>query len=173
MPVAFTMAPLAEERRAALEAAFNATRDAETRLRYQMVVLGHQGKSAPEIGRLTLRDPRVVIRALRRFAAEGVGGVPYRVPPGGAPTVTAAWRAELVRVVEESPRTVGVACATWTTTLLGSYLAEATGVAVGLETVRRELHAAGYVCKRPTWTLKRRAQQEDGYAGNARGWRRC
>ena len=50
---------------------------------------------------------------------------------------------------------------------------KATGVAVSLETVRRHLHAAGYVCKRPTWTLKRRAEEKAEYPGNAPGWRRC
>jgi transposase len=173
MPVAYTMAPLSDERVAAVAAAFEATRDAETRLRYQMVLLAHQGKTAPEVARLTRRRPRTVGRVLRRFADDGVAGVPYRVPPGGAPTVTPAWRAELRRVIDLSPWDVGIASALWTTGLLATYLAGATGVAVGLETVRRELHAAGYVCKRPTWTLKRKAEERADDPGNARGWRRC
>ena len=61
---------------------------------------------------------------------------------------------------------------TTATRLLADYLATATGVAVGLETVRRALHAAGYVCKRPTWTLKRKAEEKAEYPGNAPGWRR-
>jgi transposase len=90
-----------------------------------------------------------------------------------APTVTAARRAELLRVIELSPRAVGVDGAVRTTRLLADYLAGATGVAVGLETVHRHLHAAGYVCKRPTWTFKRRAEEKAEYPGNAPGWRRC
>jgi transposase len=86
--------------------------------------------------------------------------------------VTEAWRAELVRVVELDPRTVGVKSVVWTTGLLAAYLAAATGVGVSLETVRRHLHAAGYVCKRPTWTLKRKAEEKAEYPGNAPGWRR-
>lgn len=167
------MAPLSAGQRAELEAAYNATADAETRLRYQMVLLAHQGKTAPEIARLTLRDPDTVARVLHRYEAGGLGAVPYRVPPGPPPTVTAAWRAELLRLIELSPRAVGVDSALWTTGLLAEYLGRATGVAVSLETVRRHLHAAGYVCKRPTWTLKRRAQEQAEYPGNAPGWRRC
>ena len=98
--------------------------------------------------------------------------MPYRSAPGVPPTVTDAWRTELVRVVEVNPRTVGVDSAVWTTRLLAAYLAGATGVAVSLETVRRRLHAAGYVCKRPTWTLKRKAEEQAQYPGNAPGWRR-
>ena len=111
-------------------------------------------------------------RALRRFRLGGLATVPYRVAPGMPPTVTAAWRTELVRVVELDPRAVGVASAVWTTRLLADYLGRATGVGVSLETVRRRLHAAGYVCKRPTWTLKRKAQEQAAYPGNAPGWRR-
>jgi transposase len=167
------MAPLAPEALAAVEGAFEATRDAETRLRYQMVLLAQQGKTAPEVGRLTRRPARTVVRVVRRYQAGGVAAVPYRRSPGTPPTVTDAWRAELLRAVELSPRAVGVDSAVWTTRLLADYLARATGVAVGLETVRRALHAAGYVCKRPTWTLKRRAEEKAEYPGNAPGWRRC
>jgi transposase len=167
------MAPLAPARLAAVEAADNATADAETRLRDQMVLLAHHGRTAPEIGRLTLRRPQTVTRVLHRFEAGGVAAVPYRVPPGAPPTVTAAWRAELLRVVDLDPRRVGVASTIWTTRLLADDLAGATGLRVSLETVRRSLHAAGYVCKRPTWTLKRKAQEQAEYPGNAPGWRRC
>jgi len=167
------MAPLSPDRVAEVEAAFNATSDAETRLRYRMVLLAHRGMTAPEIGRLTLRSHETALRVVRRFAAGGLAAVPDRPRPGVAPTVTAAWRDELVRVVELSPRAVGVDSAIWTTRLLADYLAGATGVGVSLETVRRHLHAAGYVCKRPTWTLKRKAQEQAEYPGNAPGWRRC
>jgi transposase len=165
--------PLAPDERAAVEAAYNATTDAETRLRYQMVLLADRGAAVPEIARLTLRQPWTVQRVLRRFRRGGLAAGPYRTAPGVAPTVTDAWRAELLRVIELSPRAVGVDGAVWTTRLLAAYLAGATGVAVGLETVRRRLHAAGYVCKRPTWTLKRRAEERADYPGNAPGWRCC
>jgi transposase len=167
------MAPLEPAALAALEAAFEATRDAETRLRYQMVLLAQQGKTAREIAGLTRRSAQTVARVVRRYRTGGVAAVPYRWGTGAPPTVTDAWRAELLRVVELSPRAVGVDGAVWTTRLLADYLAGATGVAVSLETVRRALHAAGYVCKRPTWTLKRKAEERADYPGNAPGWRRC
>ena len=172
MPTRTTIPPLAPERLAELGAVFNATADAETRLRYQMVLLAHQGMTVAEIAGRTLRQPWVVQRVLRRFRRGGLAAVPYRTAPGVPPTVTAVWRAELVRVVELSPRAVGVDSAVWTTQLLADYLASATGVGVSLETVRRRLHAAGYVCKRPTWTLKRKAEEQAQYPGNAPGWRR-
>jgi transposase len=46
-------------------------------------------------------------------------------------------------------------------------LAQQTGHHTGSETVRRHLHAAGYVCKRPTWTLQRKAEEQEDWAKNA------
>ena len=96
---------------------------------------------------------------------------PPRTAPGRAPTVTPEWHAALRRVIDLDPHTVGVPSANWTTSLLATYLAATTGIAVTAETVRLALRAADYVCKRPTWTLKRKAEGQPGYVGNACGWR--
>jgi transposase len=81
--------------------------------------------------------------------------------------VPAAWEAQLRRVIELDPHTVGVDSANWTTRLLADYLARVTGHRTGIETVRVHLHQAGYVCKRPTWTLQRKAEDQPEWAKNA------
>jgi transposase len=158
---------LTEVDRAALETCFDTTREAETRLRAQMVLLAAQGYTVPQIAPLVRRDATTVQRVLHRYQAEGVAGVPHRRRPGRPSPVPAAWEAELRRVIELDPHTVGVASANWTTRLLAAYLSEQTGYHASLETVRVHLHQAGYVCKRPTWTLQRRAEAEPGWAKNA------
>ncbi len=50
-------------------------------------------------------------------------------------------------------------------------MADKTQIPATAETVRLYLHAAGYVCKRPTWTLKRQAEEQPGSVRNACGWR--
>jgi hypothetical protein len=45
-------------------------------------------------------------------------------------------------------------------------LATRTGHATSDETVRRSLHRFDYVCKRPKWTLKRKAEEQPDWAGN-------
>jgi transposase len=152
--------------REALRAAFEATRDADTRLRYQMVLLAADGRTAPQIAPIVQRSDATVQRVLHRYQAGGVAAVPYRPRPGAAPVVTPAWEAELRRVIESDPHEVGVARPLWTTGLLASYLAEHTGVVTSAETVRRSLHRFDYVCKRPTWTLKRKAEEQPDWAGN-------
>jgi transposase len=162
-----TLAPLDTATVAAVRTRYDTTDDPETRLRYQIVWLAHLGQHVSQIAQTVLRSPDTVRRVLHRFQAGGLDAVPRRTAPGPARTVTPAWETELLRVIAFDPHTVGVPSANWTTGLLARYLAEHTGIAVSDETVRQYLLAHDYVCKRPTWTLQRRASEQDGYLGNA------
>jgi hypothetical protein len=42
-----------------------------------------------------------------------------------------------------------------------------TGHRAGIEVVRVHLHRLGYVCKRPTWSLKRKSTEQAGWVKNA------
>ena len=167
MPTRLTIPPLDDAALADLRARYDATTDAELRLRYQMILLAQQGRAVAEIAQITFRSRDTVERVLKRFVAGGLAAVPRRFAPGSPSTLTPAWTAELLRVIERDPHTVGVDSANWTTGLLATSVAQQTGLAVSDETVRTALHAHGYVCKRPTWTLKRKAEEQDGYVGNA------
>jgi transposase len=148
---------------------YDATRDAETRTRLLMVLLAGEGRPAGEIAGLVRRSPDTVWRVVGRYQRQGPDGVPHRPRPGHRGRLPDAWEAELRRVIELDPHAVGVDSAVWTTKLLAAHLAGATGHRVHLETVRRHrhLHQAGYVCKRPGWTLKRKAEEDPEWAGNA------
>ena len=148
---------------------YEETTDAETRTRYQILLLSAKGQTSTQIARLVLRSQDTVVRVLKRFFIGGLDAVPRHTASGRERTVTAAWEAELVRVIELDPHEVGQDTANWTTERLAKYLEQQTGVQVTQETVRVYLHAHDYVCKRPTWTLKRRAEEKVDYVGNACG----
>lgn len=167
MPTRLTIPALDDGTLTDLRARYDATDDADLRLRYQMILLAHQNRSVGEIASIVFRSRDTVERVLTRFRDGGMAAVPRRFAPGSIPTITPAWTAELLRVIECDPHDVGVESASWTTGLLATYLATQTGIAVSDETVRTALHAHDYVCKRPTWTLKRRAEEQPGYVGNA------
>ena len=158
--------PLDEATRAELPARSDATDDADLRLRYQMILLAQQGRSVDEIADIVFRSRDTVERVLKRFRAGGVAALPRCFAPGSAPTITPEWTAELLRGIELDPYDIGMDSANWTTGLLATYLAERTGIAVSDETVRTTLHAHDHVCKRPTWTLKRKAEEQPNYLGN-------
>src|SRR6266700_3116543 len=107
MPAALCV-QLSDDQRAAVERHFETTRDAETRLRYQMVLLAADGHRVPQIAPLVRRSTATVTRVLHRYYAEGTAGVPQRPHPGRPGARPAAWAEELCRVIEEDPHTVGV-----------------------------------------------------------------
>lgn len=163
-PLHFAMT---DAERATVERRYERAPDAETRTRYQMVLLAADGQTAPHIAPVVRRSVDTVQRVLRRYLDEGVAGVPHRRRPGQPSKLPPVWREELGRVIEADPHTVGVDSANWTTRLLADYLARTTGHRTGIERVRTALHAAGYVCKRPTWTLQRKAAEQPEWAKNA------
>src|SRR5260370_31551108 len=134
-----------------------------------MLLLSAKGQSATQMAQTVLRSQDTVVRVLKRFITGGVEAVPRRTAQGRERTVTAAWEAELLRVIELDPHEVGQDTANWTTERLAEYLCEQTGIQVTEETVRVYLHAHDYVCKRPTWTLRRKADAQANYVGNASG----
>ena len=111
-----------------------------------MLLLSATGQTSTQIAQIVLRSQDTVVRVLKRFLAGGLDAVPRRTAPGRERRVTAAWEAELVRVIELDPHEVGEETANWTTERLAEYLGKHTGVLVTEETVRVYLHAHDYVC---------------------------
>ena len=169
MTAPITLRSLDEQSLIGLCRRYDETSDAETRTRYQMLLLSAKGQTSTQIAQTVLRSQDTVVRVLKRFITGGVEAVPRRTAPGRARTVTTAWDAELLRVIELDPHEVGQDTANWTTERLAQYLCEHTGIQVSEETVRVYLHAHDYVCKRPTWTLRRKAEAQAHYVGNASG----
>ena len=164
MTAPITLRPLDEQSLIDLRRHYDETSDAETRTRYQMLLLSAKGQTSTQIAQTVLRSQDTVVRVLKRFITGGVEAVPRRTAPGRERTVTAAWEGELLRVIELDPHEVGQDTANWTTERLAEYLCEQTGIQVTEETVRVYLHAHDYVCKRPTWQLRRKAETQAHYA---------
>jgi transposase len=117
-----TLPPLETATLAELRRRYQETPNVESRTRYQMLLLAQQHYKVPQIARIVLRSEDTVARVLHRFLAGGLDAVPRRVPPGRERRVTAAWEAELLRVIELDPHEVGQETANWTTELLAKYL---------------------------------------------------
>jgi transposase len=152
--------------REAVAERYTSTRDAIERTNCQIVLLADEGRHTPEIAWLVRRGPTQVRKVLHRFQQAGLPGLTPGKHTGRPRRVTPAWQAELGRVIDLDPRSGGVDSAVWTTRLLAAYLAGVTGQRTGIETVRIFLHRAGYVCKRPPWSLKRKASEQAGWVKN-------
>ena len=163
--------PLSASQVTELRHLYDTAPDAKLWLRAQMVLLAHQGRSVAEIAAMVFRNRDTIERVLTRCLRGGVALLQRRKAPGLAPTVTPEGEAELLRVIDLDPHTVGVSIAHWTTGLLAASLGTTTSITVTAETVRWDLRAADYVCKRSTWPLKRTAQEQPSSVGNASEWR--
>src|SRR6266702_1127977 len=169
MTAPITLASVEKPTLSELRHRYEETTDAETRTRYQMLLLSLRGQTSSQIAQTVLRSQDTVVRVLKRFLTGGLDAVPRRRAPGRERRVTVSWEAELLRVIELDPHEVGQETANWTTELLAEYLGQQTGIQVTEETVRVYLHAYGYVCKRPTLTLRRKAGEQADYVGKECG----
>jgi transposase len=90
-----------------------------------------------------------VRRWLKRYVAEGIEGLKDDPRPGRPGEVTAGYVTRLVEVVRRRPRSLDLPFSLWTCQRLTDYMAEATGIRVSDETVRRHLATQGIVLSRP------------------------
>lgn len=139
------------------------------RRRVQMVLLAQAGYVLAEIARITRQSLLTVRRWLHRFETEGCAGLVEAPRSGRPPELTTAIEAFLREVVVQSPRNFGYARPGWTTALLAKLIRRQFKRRVTDECVRQHLAQVGGVCRRPTWTVKYRAQEQPGYAQKKAG----
>jgi len=80
-----TLPPLSEIQVTELRQLYDTTSNANLRLRYQMVLLAHQGCPVAEIAAIVFSSRDTVERVLQRFLSGGVVAIPRRQAPGKAP----------------------------------------------------------------------------------------
>src|SRR5215472_2785660 len=95
MATPLTLPPLSDTQVTELRQLDDTTTKAKLRLRAQIVLLAHQGRSVADIAPVVFRSRDTVERVLKRFLQGGSAALPPRTAPGRAPTVTSAWKAEL------------------------------------------------------------------------------
>ena len=139
------------------------------RRRVQIVLLAQAGYPIFEIARITRQSAWTVRRWLHRFEAEGCAGLTEAPRAGRPPVLTTAIELCLREAVARSPRDYGYARPGWTTALLAHLMRRQFKRAVTAECVRQHLAQVDEVCRRPTWTVKHRAQAEPGYAQKKAG----
>lgn len=139
------------------------------RRRVQIVLLMHAGYAIPEIARITRQSLWTVRRWLHRFEAEGCAGLAEAPRSGRPPVLTTAIELFLREAVARSPRDYGYARPGWTTALLARLVRRQFKRSVTAECIRQHLAQVDGVCRRPTWTVRHRAQAEPGYAQKKAG----
>ena len=164
---------LQAEERQVLEHDYRSGPSRLVRQRSHIVLLADQLATQAEIARVVGCSRASVQRALARYHQGGRLALRRRLRLHQPQTRrTVGWQKALAGAMEQGPEACGVARPTWSTPLLARYLAEQTGVLVSERTVRRGLKELGYVCRRPTWVLRQRAEQEPDYLPKGKGSKR-
>lgn len=135
-----------------------------TRIRVQMVLLSIEGYSAPDIAGITRQSDETVRRWLSRFLEHGCDGLWEELHPGRPSELTPAIENFLLKCLKQSPRRYGFSRPTWTTATLAEVVNKRFPIEISDECVRQHLQRLNIVCRRPTWTVKHRAEQQPGYA---------
>lgn len=165
---------LSAPERAALDHDYRYDPDPLVRRRSHIVLLASDLETRSEVARVVRCSPDTVRRTLA-FYQQGGRSRLRRSPALAWHTAkrTLAWQKALAAALAQGPEACGVARPTWTAPLLAPYLAEQTGVSVDEATVRRGLDSLGYVCRRPVWTVRHKAEEQADYLPKRRGSKRC
>src|SRR5262249_56434900 len=77
-----TLPPLSDTQVTELRQLYDTTTNAKLRLRAQIVLLAHQGRSVADIAPVVFRSRDTVERVLKRFLQGGIAALPPRTAPG-------------------------------------------------------------------------------------------
>lgn len=158
---------------AALEHDYRYDPDPLVRRRSHILLLATELQTQGEVARVVRCSTDTVRRTLSLYQQGGRSHL--RRPPAlgwHAAKRTLVWQKELAQALAQGTAACGVARPTWTVALLGQHLAAKTGVTVSEHTVRQGLESLDYVCRRPTWTVRHKAEEKPDYLPKKRGSKR-
>jgi transposase len=133
----------------------------QVRLRAHIVLLLADGYTWALIGAVLYCSSRTIARWKGRCERGRLPAL-LGLPPGPAPRLGASWLAVAVAwVTEKTPRAFGFLRSRWSCGLVALLLGRQHRLQVSRETVRRLLHQADIVWRRPRPVLKRRDPQRE------------
>src|SRR5215831_15872035 len=138
------------------------------RLRAHILLLLHDGRTWDDIAQMLYCSSRTIARWQKRFLQEGLAGLPGQRP--GAPRrLGCTWAAVVVTwVLQATPRAFGFLRSRWCCEVLALLLWRLHRVDVSRETVRRWLHQADIVWRRPRPVLRRQDPQRQAILAGLR-----
>jgi transposase len=122
--------------------------------RMHAVLLSARGYDVGKIASILEYDEATVRRWIERYEAEGVEGLQDRPRSGRPRSAGAAAQDTVRRAIETGPEACGhPGVALWTVVLLQTHLLIGLGLRLSHSSVRRLVHAMGYVWRRPRHVL--------------------
>ena len=157
-----------------LDALFRSTRDSKLRLRLQIVLMAHRGRSRKDIA-TDLGIHRIgVTRWLNAYAEYGLDALTPKKAKGQPSPIPAALADEIRRWVIEGPAKQGLDRANWTHEELADHLLKTHGIKTSRSAMHRFCLKIGVRPYRPTYRYLRgdpdkQAKAREDLAGLKRG----
>lgn len=150
MKPAIVVDDLSPEQLQDLDLFYRKARLPRVRTRAQMVLLSaEKGLSPSQIASIVRSTPETVRTWLKRYRAEGTAGLVDQPRPGAPRRTTPEYRARLLEVVRQRPRSLEMPYSSWTLQALADFMALETSIRVSIETIRRILKVEGIALRRP------------------------
>lgn len=130
------------------EELYKSCKDARLAQRYHAIFLGFDYEWE-EVARILGRSYKQIRKWVRRYNKHGIEGLKSEKQKGNDPKLSAEQKAGIKEIVIKDPRDSGYNFSNWNTKNLICVIKEKFSKVVSQETVRRVLHAIGFVWKRP------------------------
>lgn len=129
--------------------------------RYHALLLGFDYKWE-EVARILFRSTKQIRKWVKAYNRNGIEGLKSRKQNGNPPKLSSEQKSEVKEIVSSSPRDKGYCFSSWNTKNLKQIIRDRFGIIVSQETVRRLLHAFGFVWKKPEYkfVLSNEAEKE-------------
>jgi putative transposase len=157
---------LTSEQRATLLRYYRGPFAPQLRLRAHILLLLHDRRTWDDIARTLYCSTRTIARWQQRFLRQGLAALPGQ-PPGAPRRLDSGWAAVVVTwVLQTTPRAFGFLRSRWCCEVLVLLLWRQYRLDVSRETVRRWLHQADIVWRRPRPVRRRQdPRREEILAG--------
>jgi transposase len=145
---------LSDAQRQDLEQLRSETQDARVYRNATIVLLTAAGQPEPALALALGCSGATIDRIRRRYRAGGLAGLIPIKPPGRPSRATPEYRAAMTRAIQTPPQDLGYGFSTWSAARLAHHLKKVTGVALGVDQVRRLLRRSRFSVQRPKHTMR-------------------
>ena len=152
---------LSDSQRQALELLRSETKDARVYRNATIILLTADGQPEPALARALGCSGSTIDRVRQPYRRAGLDGLIPTKPPGRPSRATPGYRAALTQAIRTPPQSLGYGFSTWSVARLAQHLKKTTGVALGVDQVRRLLRRARFSVQRPKHTMRGKRDEEE------------
>lgn len=144
------------------EKLYKSCKDSRLAQKYHALLLGFDYEWK-EVANILHRSYKQIRKWVKKYNKYGLDGLKSDKQKGNDPKLSVQQKAELKEIVSNDPRDKGYNFSNWNSKNLKEIIKEKFSVLVSQETIRRVLHALGFVWKRPEhkFVLSNKKEKEE------------